>query len=213
MDIKVYHVKSKVDWVEVVNACRTTVGKPPLNDVKEKWKWRTQLLKSEHSPIRKIVLGWKWENLPSWISVHFVRHKFGIEHFVSTQRDDRTGKDRSERSQTDPVIHECEANAQAIINMSRKRLCIGQAHHETTFAWQLFLDHVVRKECPELYTVCVPECVYRGFCPEFNSKCNGTARPVWTELRSLYINPHGSSIADHTELLGEWTEAYAPSGE
>ena len=65
------------------------------------------------------------------------------------------------------IEHECEANAQAIINISKKRLC-KQASPETRQAWQMFLDELQEYE-PELYLMCVPECVYRnGFCPEFN---------------------------------------------
>jgi hypothetical protein len=35
------------------------------------------------------------------------------------------------------------------------------------------LDEIKRSE-PELFSVCVPDCVYRGFCPEF--KCCGYAK-------------------------------------
>lgn len=66
------------------------------------------------------------------------------------------------------VNHECEGNAQAIINISRKRLC-NCASPETREAWKLFLDEVVKPNEPELYSVCVKECIYRGFCPEFKS--------------------------------------------
>jgi hypothetical protein len=78
--------------------------------------------------------------------------------------------------QSQLVTHECIANAQAIINISRKRLC-AQASRETNKAWKLVLD-AVKKELPELYNVCVPECIYRGFCPELNS-CG------WPELMPL----------------------------
>ena len=36
---------------------------------------------------------------------------------------------------------------------------------ETRKAWRAFLEAIKDRE-PELYSVCVPECVYRGFCPE-----------------------------------------------
>ena len=99
--------------------------------------------------------------------MHFVRHKHGIEHWVTTQRTDRTGVDRDRSSQDTPVSHECEANAQALIFISRRRLC-SQAAPETREAWQEVkaevdkVDHV-------LASVMVPECIYRGFCPEFKS--------------------------------------------
>ena len=54
-----------------------------------------------------------------------------------------------------------------MIFISRKRLC-RQASPETTAAWKMVLDAVKEVE-PELHSVCVPECVYRGFCPEFKS--------------------------------------------
>ena len=97
---------------------------------------------------------------------NIVRHKIGIEHFVSTQRTDRTGVDRTERPQNAPVLHQCQADAQALITISRKRLCSG-ASPETRQAWQLVKDEVAKTE-PELASCMVRECVYRGFCPEMH---------------------------------------------
>lgn len=53
------------------------------------------MLLAEHSPIRKLIISWKWYDLLSWVSVHLVRHKFGVDHWVRTQRTDRTGIDRT----------------------------------------------------------------------------------------------------------------------
>jgi hypothetical protein len=62
------------------------------------------------------------------------------------------------------------ANAQAIINISRKRLC-GKASHETSVLWQSFLDEL-EKVFPEIIPFCVPECIYRnGICPEVFKSC------------------------------------------
>ncbi len=126
--------------------------------------WKKKILLAEHSPIRLMQFAWKWSDLPYWVSVHIVRHKIGIEHFVSTQRTDRTGVDRTERPQNAPVLHQCQANAQALITISRKRLCSG-ASAETRQAWQLLKDEIAKVE-PELASCMVRECVYRGFCPE-----------------------------------------------
>ena len=60
--------------------------------------------------------------------------------------------------------HEVEANAQALINISRKRLC-SCASPETREAWQAVKDEVAKTE-PELASCMVRECIYRGFCPE-----------------------------------------------
>lgn len=152
-------------WEKVKRAARTTIsregsGKYPTDS------WKKTILLCEHSPIRKIKIAWKWE-IPSWVSVHFVRHKIGIEHWVTTQRTDRTGVDRSVLPQGAMVRHECEANAQAVIFMSRRRLC-KQASPETRAAWQEVVNDIGAAD-PVLASVCVPECIYRGFCPEFKS--------------------------------------------
>lgn len=154
------------NWVDVKRAARTTIGMGDVGKEPDS-TWKRKILMAEHSPIRKLHVSWKWTDLPYWVSVHFTRHKIGIEHFVQTQRTDRTGVERDQLPQGTLVTHECEANAQAIIAISRKRLCM-LASKETRMAWQLFLDELKKVE-PELYACCVPECEYRGGCPEFHS--------------------------------------------
>lgn len=153
-------------WFQVKAAARTTISKTGHGGYPSD-SWKRTILLAEHSPIRKIKVSWKWKALKSWVSVHFVRHKFGIEHWVSTQRSDRTGVDRDKSPQDTPVDHECEANAQALINISRKRLC-NQASPETRQAWLEVKDRIAGMD-PVLASVMVPECIYRGFCPEFKS--------------------------------------------
>ena len=153
-------------WPKVKRAARTTISKDGEGAYPSD-SWKKIILLAEHSPIRKIKFSWKWKNLKSWISVHFVRHKFGIEHWVTTQRSDRTGVDRDKSPQDTPVSHECEANAQALIFISRRRLC-NQASAETRATWKEVKAEVEKKD-PVLASVMVPECIYRGFCPEFHS--------------------------------------------
>lgn len=152
-------------WKSIKDTTLTTIGKNTGKEPDSNWK--RKLLMSEHSPIRRLKVNWKWFDLKYWVSVHFVRHKIGIEHWVSTQRTDRTNIVRDELPQNSFVMHEAEADAQAIINISRKRLC-NCASKETREAWQEVLNELKKYE-PELVSVCVKECVYRGFCPEFIS--------------------------------------------
>lgn len=164
MEVKLLGVKGT--WRSVADSARTTIGL----DAKEgevSSSWRRRMLLCEHSPTRKLVISWKWFNIPYWVSTHFVRHKFGIEHWVSTQRTDRTGEDRNVAPQGSEVMHESEANAQAIISISRKRLC-KQASPETQEAWKKVLQKIATVE-PELASVCVPDCIYRGHCYEYKS--------------------------------------------
>lgn len=153
-------------WSKVKRSARTTISKEDEGTYPSD-SWKKTILLAEHSPIRRIKFSWQWNKLKSWVSVHFVRHKNGIEHWVSTQRTDRTGVDRDKKTQDSPVMHECEANAQALIFISRKRLC-NQASPETRDAWMEVKQKVSEKD-PVLGSVMVPECIYRGFCPEFHS--------------------------------------------
>lgn len=154
------------DWAKVKRSARTTIHKDGEGAYPSA-SWKKTILLAEHSPIRRIRFSWRWEGLKSWVSVHFVRHKFGIEHWVSTQRSDRTGVNRDKSTQDTPVNHECEANAQSLIFISRRRLC-NQASAETREAWKEVKKEIEKRD-PVLASVMVPECVYRGFCPEFHS--------------------------------------------
>ena len=176
------HLRVLGTWRDVADAARTTIRRDE-GEGEPSSKWKKRILLAEHSPIRKLLVSWKWSNLPYWVSVHFVRHKYGIEHFVSTQRTDRTGEDRTAKCQDAPVEHECFANAAEVMFISRRRLC-AQASPETRAAWRLVVDELARQE-PELASCCVPECVYRGFCPEFKS-CGFVDTPAYREMVAKY---------------------------
>ena len=157
------------EWSKVKRSARTTISREGEGAYPSD-EWKKNMLLAEHSPIRRIKFSWKWTGLKSWVSVHFVRHWLGVIHWVTTQRTDRTGVNRDESKQSALVEHECEANAQALINISRKRLCLGQPSPETRKAW-LEVKAEVNKYDPILASVMVKECIYRGFCPEL--KCCG----------------------------------------
>jgi hypothetical protein len=182
-------------WRDVADAARTTIRmaegkKEPTS------KWKKRILLAEHSPIRKLQVGWKWGDLPYWVSVHFVRHKYGIEHFVSTQRTDRTGEDRTAKTQDATVEHECFANVAEIMFISRRRLC-AQASPETRAAWKMVIDELAKTE-PEVASCCVPECVYRGFCPEF-AGCGYVNSPAYAEAVKRYRTTEMSAAAEGGE--------------
>ena len=157
--------KHEENWQDIKDAAMNTINKTTGKYPDSVWK--RKLILSEHSPIRRMKFYWRWKDLKSWVSVHMVRHKIGIEHWVSTQRSDRTGVSRDELPQGALVNHACEADAQALINISRKRLC-SCASPETREAWQLVREEVAKTE-PELASCMVRECIYRGFCPEMFS--------------------------------------------
>lgn len=156
-------MKIKGDWREVVDDCRTTVGKDSLGKEPSK-KFKREILISEHSPIRSISVKWKWVNIPSWVATHFSRHKW--ECFIKTQRTDRTGADRNKLPQDAPVIMSGDANTQHLIDMAKKRLCY-MASPETR-KYMEDLKTAIRDVEPEIAGVLVPNCVYRCGCPEMN---------------------------------------------
>lgn len=164
--MRVELLEIKGSYEQVVNRARTTVSKDELGkDPSDTFKRR--ILMAEHSPIRSLIYCFKISNLKTWIATHLVRHHVGVEKWVSTQRTDRTGINRDELSQSNEVIMEIEANAQALINMARKRLCT-QASVETREVMQEMKKEVAKKD-KFLADVMVKECVYRGFCPEMVS--------------------------------------------
>ena len=159
--------KVNADWVDVKNECRNTVNKE-YSDTEPTTTFKKNLLISEHSPIRLIEIKWRWQGIKSWISVHFARHWLGWDKWISTQRDDRTGIDRNKSSQDTPVNYDGKGNAQALINVSRYRLCFGCPHAETR-RYMEDLKVSIKEYEPELSDVLVPNCIYRAGCPEFKS--------------------------------------------
>ncbi len=159
-------ISTQGSWRDVANNARITIGMEDKDGgVSDKWK--NKILKAEHSPIRQRLYIWTWYDIPYWVSVHIVRHKIGIEHFVKTSRSDKTGVERSKLPQDLPVNHRCVANAQALISISRKRLCYTSSK-ETRDAW-LMLKEEIKKVDSIMAANMVKECVYRGFCSEFNT--------------------------------------------
>ena len=155
-----------IDWMKIKSACMTTISKEAGKEHTQEWK--RKLLLCEHSPIRRGTISWKFDEIPYCISTHFVRHHEGVEKWVGTERADRTEiKDRSQRSQMDMVPMEMEANIQAIINISRKRLCTS-ADPLTIKYWKAVLE-AIKEYDEDIYWACVPECVRCGGCPEYNS--------------------------------------------
>lgn len=182
MEVKLTDVKGT--WEDVANKARTTVNKGELGKEPSP-KFKRGILRAEHSPIRTRIFNFAMK-IKSWIATHFARHHIGVEKYISTQRDDRTGISRDDKPQGTEVIMQLEANTQALINMSRKRLC-NQAHPETKEVMQAMKDEVEKVD-PYTAEVMVPECVYRGFCPEMKS-CGFDKTPKFTKDVKKYREP------------------------
>jgi hypothetical protein len=176
--LKVTVLDVRGDWRQVADAARTTIKKE-LGSGDPSNRWKKAIARAEHSPIRLIEFVIKTEGVKSWITVHNVRHKIGIEHWVSTQRDDRTGKNRDDAPQGTLVDYQFCVNLQELMTICRKRFC-GQAHKETRLFWKEVVDELLRNDDSRevllpVIDLLVPECVARhGGCPEM--KCCGYNR-------------------------------------
>lgn len=151
-------------WQEIKNSAMFTMGKDTGKYPTSEWKKR--ILLAEHSPIRDGYFILNCYEIPSFVIGHIVRHFNGIEKYVQSLRSDRAEYTEVPNRNTLQNVR-LRINFQAFINISRKRLC-SCASKETREFWQLVLDTIKSYE-PELYSVCVRECIYRGFCPEMKS--------------------------------------------
>lgn len=181
----------KADWIRVVNAARRTWGKKPINHEPSD-SFKKKILLAEHSPIRLLEYDFTIEDVRQWVTVHLVRHHEGCEKFVHSQRQDINAdienitkkvievladagmlkdgwRERDYMFQGEHNDMDMTCNAQAFINISRKRLC-ACASPETREAWKLVIE-MLKEVDPILASKCVPECVYRGFCPEAERCC------------------------------------------
>lgn len=172
---EVNRIEQVTSWKRVLNAARRTIGKQPL-DKEPSDSWKAKMLLAEHSPIRLLEYDWSWSEIMQWVTTHLVRHHEGCEKFVHTQRGDRRTlleeynvSSRNELPQGATNDMDMTANAQALINISRKRLC-SCASKETREAWQQVKAAIAEID-PVMASKMVPECIYRGFCPEFMNPC------------------------------------------
>lgn len=161
------------DWLFCRQCTLNTIGKKTTKLPTDEWK--VKLLRSEHSPIRTLWFAFRME-IPYYCSNHFVRHKMGCEHFVSTQRDDRHPEEtisRADKPQGEIVSHIMYVNAQELMFMARKRLC-NQADETTRQIMQMIVKEVLKTN-PEFKEFLVPACIYQHECKEF-TPC---AKPIF----------------------------------
>ena len=97
-------------------------------------------------------LFWIVMEVPYFVSVHFSRHKIGVEHFVKTNRDDMGGEPEADRNTL--VTHGMLINAEALINMARKRLC--HKSHSKTIESMHAIQSAINEDDPCLASRLVP---------------------------------------------------------
>ena len=158
MEIKLIEYPTAQDWEAVKLRALVTMGLSPKT--KPTLEWERKILEARHSPIRRLHFSFYMKDIPSWVSVHFVRHVHA-QPFVKSQRNDRqSGYDRNKAPQDSPVNMIFDVNAEELMVIMNKRLC-SQASKETQNVARIMRDLVLEK-CPEFEGLLIPMCEYHG---------------------------------------------------
>lgn len=162
MKITCIEYPTEQDWLACKERALVTVGLNVKNAPDENWK--KSILKARHSPIRRLRFSFKLEGIPSWVSVHLVRH-IHAQPYVRSQRNDRQSNyDRTKAPQDAPVDMIWDMNAEELMVIANKRLC-NQASEKTREVVRLMCNEVLKTN-PEFKDFLVPMCAYVGECKE-----------------------------------------------
>ena len=163
MMVELLKSPTEEDWMAVKERALVTIGKhavtPPTSE------WKHEILKARHSPIRYLTYSFYLAGIPSWVSVHLVRHVHA-QPYVKSQRNDRQSEyDRTKAPQDAPVNMIWDVNAEELMTIANKRLC-NLASPETRRVVEEMCD-LAKLATPELTGLLVPMCVrLHGHCEE-----------------------------------------------
>ena len=167
MNVELWRYPERNDLIWMKQCTVGTMGKesrtPPTSEFVRK------LLVARHSPIRELRFSYVIRDVPYWVTVHLVRHHVGFQPYVQSQRNDRQSDyDRAKAPQDAPVTMRLTLNAEALMNLANKRLCM-KASPETREVVQRMCA-LAEKVMPELRGLLVPMCDYHGgVCHEIQS--------------------------------------------
>ena len=158
MEIRLLRAPTHEDWKRCYALALNTVWK--FSDKVPSAEWKNRIVKAQHSPIRTLMYTVELKDIPYYCAIHLVRHKYGVEWYVSSQRNDRQDMyDRRAARQDSPVTVIADMNMQAFINISKRRLC-SQADETTRMIWEKVADAVCgwETELTELAKAIQPDC-------------------------------------------------------
>ena len=152
------------DWLECKRRALITIGKEPIKPPTSEWK--RAILSARHSPIRYLRYSF-WIDCPTWVSVHLCRHVHA-QPYVRSQRNDRQAiYDRNRAPQSTPVNMILDVNAEELMVIANKRLCLKASQETQTIVSAMCV--LAEEATPELHGLLVPMCDYHGgVCHEIN---------------------------------------------
>ena len=162
MKVTCIEYPTEQDWIACKARALVTVGLKVKNPPDDKWKH--DILKARHSPIRRLRFSFYLEDVPYYIAGHIVRHVHA-QPYVKSQRNDRQSEyDREKASQDAPVNCIWDMNAEELMVIANKRWC-GQAAEKTRQVVRMMCNEVLKTN-PEFKPFLVPMCQYLGECKE-----------------------------------------------
>lgn len=186
-------------WQKVRQRARDTVGKPPINSLVSE-TFKRDILLSRHTPIRELRFDIEFVGIPTSVAQAFSRHRVASvsgdfwlsdsgnpsdsEHYVRTQRPDRTGEPR--KGADAPVNYSLTVTAAGLMDMSERRMCHG-ASKAATLIWNRVVEEIYILE-PILWSMLVPSCVRYGFCIENQCECVFLKTAKAREMREKFIS-------------------------
>lgn len=158
MNVEILKYPTEEDWLLVKKCTLVTVGKETNKPATERFK--KDMLRARHSPIRELRFVFYLTDIPYWVSVHLCRHVHA-QPYVRTQRNDRQSDyDRTKAPQDAPVDMMWSVNGEELITIANKRLC-NLASKETKKLVKMICKAVI-EVCPEFKAELVPMCVRNG---------------------------------------------------
>ena len=163
MTVELVRAPLNDDFMWMKECAIGTIGKKCVTQPTSEWIHK--MLKARHSPCRELIYSFVLRDIPYWCSNHLVRHHVGVNWYVQSQRNDRQDKyDRNKAPQDAPVTVRVSINAEALMNLANKRLCM-QASPETR-AIVKEMCRLAEEKTPELKGLLVPNCVRMRKCEE-----------------------------------------------
>lgn len=164
MIITLFEHPTDEDWIKCKTRALVTIGKSKVINAPT-LEWKKSILLARHSPIRCLPISFYFQDLPSYISVHFVRHHVGCEKYVKSQRNDRQSDyDRTKAPQDTPVNMIMDFNGESIQTFMQKRLC-NMADPKTREVAEQMRDLLIKAN-PEFKDVLKKPCQMFGRCFE-----------------------------------------------
>lgn len=165
MEVILLRHPTEEDWYGVKLRALVTMGKnvttPPTDE------WKHKMLRARHSPIRHLQFSFYLKDVPSWVSVHLVRHVHAQPYVKSLRNDRQSEFDRNAARQDTPVDMIYDVNAEEFLTICNKRLCYKASKETRDVVYEM--TRLVAESNPEFVPFMVPMCFHMNMsCPEFD---------------------------------------------